>query len=251
MKLLIRDDQEALNRKRMIWTSIGVVGQFQYSKIYEYNHLEFNEYLFDLGILPNISIVESGLLSKQQLLELKPFCIPGNNYLRYTLNQFGKEDFHVANSECNKYLSLPLEQKVSVWKETHLRKAHLTNTWKIERSRAKAAESFRSSKTIPLETGSLTMLTTQVSYCASDVLRLFGSDVLISCSKVNVQKMEEYSVKGYLKKTELKSFRRISDVQEKYYLMTLQREDVKRRYWEWKLKKKFYIESISNFLECQ
>ncbi|MDU0204841.1 SDR family NAD(P)-dependent oxidoreductase [Paenibacillus sp. MAH-36] len=38
---------------------------------------------------------------------------------------------------------------------------------------------------------------------------------------------------------------------EKYYLMTLQREDVKRRYWEWKLKKKFYIESISNFLECR
>lgn len=51
LKGMIRDEQSALKRKRMVWKRLRVVGQFQYFSMYEYNQLELNEYLYDLGLL--------------------------------------------------------------------------------------------------------------------------------------------------------------------------------------------------------
>lgn len=56
---------------------------------------------------------------------------------------------------------------------------------------------------------------------------MFGADTLIHCAKVNQEKLDEYAGRGFFKKSELKSFSRIVDVQERYILMTLQRESDK------------------------
>ncbi|MFC6228753.1 hypothetical protein ACFQI7_13125 [Paenibacillus allorhizosphaerae] len=112
IKDMIREEQSALNRKRMVWTSIGVVGQFQYSNSYEYNRLELNEHLYDLGLLPEIATtIDGDLLSNAQATELKRFCIPGKRYVRYSPNHLGRVDCSLSNDVYNSYFSLPLKKR--------------------------------------------------------------------------------------------------------------------------------------------
>lgn len=246
LKGMIRDEQSALNRKRMVWTSLGVVGQFQYSSTYEYNRLELNEYLYDLGLLPEIASIDGNLLSNAQSAELKRFCIPGKSYVRYTPNSLGRVDCSLSDDEYKSNFSLPLEKKVSVWRELHERKEALSVAWDNERVKAIGAEGFQQSRSIHMETGTLTLLTTPVSYRASDVFQYCGADTLIQCAKVDQEKLDEYAAKGYLKKSELKSFRKLVDVQERYLLMTLQSEEQKRKYWDSKVNRLSRLSQLSN-----
>lgn len=127
---------------------------------------------------------------------------------------------------------MSLEGKVAIWRDIYLRKEFLNKAWEIEKARAIRSDAFNLSKKISIDTGTLCLKETRASYKVEDVLKLFGSDTLINCAKVDQEKLDEYAARGFLKKSELKQFRKIIDVQEKYILMTLQHENEKRKYWE-------------------
>ncbi|MFC0213514.1 hypothetical protein ACFFK0_13780 [Paenibacillus chartarius] len=126
LKEMIRAEQAALESKRMVWTSLGVVGQFQYFNTFEYDRLQLNEYLYSLGLLPRIACIEISLLSSKQAAEMKQFCIPGNKYVRYTPNRLGRINGDMSEEENTSYHSLSLTNKVSTWKEVYERKETLT-----------------------------------------------------------------------------------------------------------------------------
>jgi hypothetical protein len=52
LKASIRMEQERLQKKRMVWRKAGVVGEFRYVRVYDYDRQGFIEFLYDLGILP-------------------------------------------------------------------------------------------------------------------------------------------------------------------------------------------------------
>lgn len=249
LKRLIRDEQAATGRKRMVWTSIGVVGQFQLNKAYEYNFLEFNEYLYNLGILPKIASINVGLLSNEQIIELKRFCIPGKSYVRYTPNRLGRVDCHIPLDEYNYYLSMSQRKKISVWKEMHLRNKVLRKAWESERYHAVNADTFQISKSISIKTGSISLHKRSERLSVGHVLHFLGPKVLIHCARVDHEKLDEYMARGYLKKSDLNSVRKIIDVQESYYLMTLQSEEEKSRYWDSKLRRLSKLSQLSTLHE--
>ncbi|KRE48410.1 hypothetical protein [Paenibacillus sp. Soil724D2] len=245
LKCLIRDKQSALRRKRMVWTSIGVVGQFQINKTYEYNFIEMNEYLYDLGILPKIASINGDLLSQEQEVELKRLCTPGKSYVRYTPNRVGRDECHNPLDEYNHYLSMSLSNKVSVWKDMHLRKSVLNNAWERERKQAVNMDLFHISSNIPIKTGSLSLIKTLERFQAAHVLQLFGPNVLVHCARVDYMILEEYAARGYLKKSDLNSFRKTLDIQESYHLMTMRSENARRRYWDSKVRRLSKLSQLS------
>jgi hypothetical protein len=57
-------EQERQQKKRMVWRKAGVVGEFRYLRVYDYDRQGFIEFLYDLGILPakgflNVSEVQA------------------------------------------------------------------------------------------------------------------------------------------------------------------------------------------------
>jgi hypothetical protein len=71
LKKLIREEQDSLNLKRIVWNELGVVGIFETYKTYKYNHLDLNILLLDLGVLPLISFIKSEDLSVEELEKIK------------------------------------------------------------------------------------------------------------------------------------------------------------------------------------
>ncbi|MGG1515527.1 hypothetical protein ABE504_08945 [Paenibacillus oryzisoli] len=245
LKLLIRDDQAVLERKRMVWTRLGVVGQFQSHKLFEYDHEVLNDYLNSLGILPKMASIDSNLLTNEQLLDLEGYSTPGIGYVRYTPNFWGKIDCRVSSDKYNYYLTLPLRNKVKVWRDLFIKKEALCKIWEKERLQAVTAEEFQQAKKISLYSGSLSLQTTPIKYQAAHVLRLFGSKTLIQCARIEVEKFDEYAARGYLKLSDLSLCRKIIDVQERYYLMTLQAEEEKRKHWDLRLSRLSELSQLS------
>ncbi len=244
LKGMIRDEQSALKRKRMVWKRLRVVGQFQYFSMYEYNQLELNEYLYDLGLLPEIASVDGNLLSNAQVAELKRFCIPGNKYVRYTPNRMGRVDCSLSDDEYKSYFSLPLMNKVGFWRELHERKEALSLAWGNERVLALDTKGFQESSSIPLELGTLSLLTTPVSYRALDVLQSLGPDTLIQCAKVDQEKLDEYAARGYLKKIRAQVIQKVGGCSRKIPSDDLAARSGEAIILEFKIKQTLHVESI-------
>lgn len=81
LKDMIRDEQARLNRKRMVWRSVGVVGEVQKANTYEYSQDKLNEFLYSLGLLPDVACIDSSKLTRSQIEILKEFRMPGKRHV--------------------------------------------------------------------------------------------------------------------------------------------------------------------------
>jgi hypothetical protein len=142
-------------------------------------------------------------------------------------------------------VNIPIKEKVILWNETYERKESLSKSWEIERLQAIRSVMFPLSSSVTVETGTLSLLEAPAIYQAADIQQIFGSDTLIHCAKVDHEKLDECAARGYLKKSELKAFRKLVDVQERYILMTLQNENEKRKYWDSKLRRLSILSQLS------
>jgi hypothetical protein len=82
LKTGIRMEQERLQKKRMVWRKAGVVGEFRYLRVYDYDRHGFNEFLYDLGILPRVSSIDHRLMTDEEKEELLPIQRTGKPTVR-------------------------------------------------------------------------------------------------------------------------------------------------------------------------
>lgn len=227
LKETIREDQTRLNKKRMVWRESGVVGEFTNFMQYNYKHLELNEMLYHLGILPLIASIETKALTENEVVKLRSVQIPGKRYVRYAPNK----EYTKVKYEESDFTKTPLKEKVVQWKEAYTRFGFLSENWEKERATATHSEAFRISKQLHFEFGTISLLGTPVTYDAEDILQLLGGETLIKCAKVNTDKLPEYAAKGFFNMSDIKKFREVSGVCERYTLMTLQNENTRRNFW--------------------
>lgn len=233
LKSLIRDEQDRLNNKRMMWREHGVIGEFVTNKLYEYDYLELNSLLYDLGILPVISQLDCKLLSAEELQMLKPFQKLGEKYIRYTPNILGKIAGINQNTFSENINEMDLEDKVALWKKAFLEAEFLRKAWESKRELA-AGASFNS---VSFELGTISMLEQSVRYKPDKVFEQLNKETLLKCAVVDLQRIVEFTSRGFLKISELNKIRKITDIQRKYFLITLEKEQSKRLYWHSKLER--------------
>ncbi|MDQ0874232.1 hypothetical protein QFZ77_002891 [Paenibacillus sp. V4I3] len=235
LKNIIRDEQDMLNKKRMLWREHGVIGEFITSKVYEYNRLELNELLYDLGILPFISQLNSNLLSAEELQILKPIQVSGEKYIRYSPNILGKINGFDQDAYSLYINELLLSNKVELWKKIFLEVEFLRSAW--ENKRKLAVESCGAFSSIAFELGTLTLLETPACYKVKKAVGYLTKESLLKCAVIDVQKIVEFTARGILKISELNKIRKITDFQRKYFLITLEKEHRKRLFWHAKLER--------------
>lgn len=236
LKSLIRDEQDRLNNKRMLWREHGVIGEFVTNKLYAYDRLELNALLYDLGILPVISYINSKLLSDEEYQILKPFQILGEKYIRYSPNKFGKMIGSIQTAFLEKIYELSLSDKVALWKRIFLEVEHLRKAWERKRKFAAESSSLLSSS-VSFELGTISLLESPVRFKADNVFEILKKEELLKCAVVELQKIIEFTARGFLKKSDLNKLRKITDIQRKYMLITKQKETNKRLYWQLKLER--------------
>lgn len=230
IKKLIRGEQDSLDLKRIVWAEIGVVGEFQNSKVYEYNHDELNALLYNIGILPVITFIKSSDLTEEELGKLVHIPAHRKRYLRFTPSNLFKQSMTIPLFEYN-VEELDLLDKVAMWKESKTKYERLNTICQREKLRALVSLELKSSKKLTFECGTFSLLEGSKKYRTDMVLEYFDERTIIRCARVNLDRMDEIRTKGFLSKHELAGVRRVVDVQRRYILMTIQKEKMKKEYW--------------------
>lgn len=236
LKYQIREEQESLGLKRILWAESGVVGEFETYKIYEYNYEKLIAYLHNVGILPLVTFIKSEDLSEEELEKIAHISYQRKRYLRFTPSNNFKRKENTTTFEVN-LENISLLDKVSTWKENHNKFEQLNAIWKCEKLRALLAPEFRKSKELSFESGTFSLIEAQKIYRTDLIHGLLDEKTICSRVKVNFERIDEFIAKGFLKKFELSSVRKIVDTQRRYILMTLQKEKAKKEYWYSKLEK--------------
>lgn len=236
LKNLIRKEQESLDLKRCVWAKYGVVGKFQISKIYDYNHEELNLLLFNVGILPLVTFIKSDDLTEEELNRIAPVPSQRRSYLRFTPSKTFKQHEKIPLFDLNVEVS-NLLAKVAMWKDSYKRFERLNTIWQREKSRALDSPELNTLKRLVFDCGTFTLLEGPKKYRTDMVFGLLDDKTIINFAKINFDRMDEIRARGFLNKYELNSVRRVVDVQRRYLLMTIQNEKLKKDYWHSKLER--------------
>jgi hypothetical protein len=222
----IREEQDKQNQKILVWEEYGVIGRFVLNKTYEYNHLALNVMLFDLGILPVVSVIDRKKLTSAEIQVLMGIQEPPLSYVRFTPAQHGEKG--ILNSLPIEIQELSLPEKVVLWKRSYLIFSDLYQKWQM--TRASAAKSRWLQATYKLELGTLNKHELPMSIPTIKAQGLINSERILQCAKVDHSHVADYIVKGLLTKSELNKCRKITGVQRKYTLTTYEKEYNKQMY---------------------
>jgi hypothetical protein len=221
----IRQNQEELNHKRMEWTSAGVVGKYVAVNVYEYDRVGLNEYLMDVGVLPVVASINAENLTEDQLVELVQLKLPSEHYVRYTPNKSGRVDLTEVQEEFKHRDQFSLLDQVFMWKKVKTHFDLMELKWEKARKQALKSPLLLRNKKLSYDYGSFSLIEKSPEYQPKDVLHLFGQDVLIASSKVDMTELDEYVAMGFLKKAEIESFRKIINVNLRYVLIESSKEN--------------------------
>ncbi|WP_152393291.1 hypothetical protein [Paenibacillus guangzhouensis] len=230
LKSLIREEQESLDLKRIVWTELGVVGEFKIYKVYDYNHEELNELLYNVGLLPLVTFIKNNVLSEMELGALANIPSQRKRYLRFTPSNLFKKTENIPLFKF-KVDEISLFDKVAMWKESNNRFVQLNNIWQSEKLRAVVSLELETSKRFTFEFGTFSLLESPLNYRTDNVLELFNEKTIFKCARINLDSLDEIRAKGFIKKQELNGIRRVVDVQKRYILMTIQKEKAMRDYF--------------------
>ncbi|MCR8636805.1 hypothetical protein [Paenibacillus radicis (ex Xue et al. 2023)] len=236
LKNKIREEQDNLDLKRIVWAELGVIGEFEIHKVYDYNHAELNTLLHNVGVLPLVTMIKSDDLSEEEVGKVAHIPYQRKRYLRFTpyssyIQQENVSLFKISLEEVS------LLDKVAMWKESHIKIERLNTIWEREKLRALGSPDLKSAKKISFEGGVFSVLESPKKYRTDLVLKHFDEKTILTFVRVNLDKMDEIRVRGFLKKDELDGVRRVVNLQRRYILMTMQKAKVKKDVWYSKLEK--------------
>jgi hypothetical protein len=197
---------------------------------YDYHHLELNEYLYNLGILPMLSSVKETCLTEQEKKSLcKASKFDRENSVCFNPSKLSNSGFNGAQDFDLTINKLSTIEKVLLWKEKMLFREKLEKEWKLLLNSLIGLLKQEENSKIKLMFGTVTLKSKNLYY-PIDVLELFGKDVLIQSARVRLEKLEEYAAQGFLNMSEINSFRRVVNVEQQFVLMELDKEE-RCKYW--------------------
>lgn len=234
LKNMIRTEQDELNLKRIVWKELGVVGEFDTYKQYSYSQIDLNILLYDLGILQLITYIKSDELSEDNREKVKNISIPWKNRIKFSPSKDLKKDTTTPLFDCN-IEQASIIDKVAFWKEAYGKFEPLKKRWERERMRAQISAEWNYSKKITFEYGTLSIIATPVRYRSDKVFDMLGTETILRNAIADIDKIVEYTARGFLRKNELNKIRKVIDVRRRYLLMTIQKEKIKKEHWHSKL----------------
>jgi len=225
LKNSIRDDLINEDINRVVWKECGVVGKLRTINRYEYNHLDMNEYLFDLGVLPMVSSVKEICLKEEEKRYLCELSKTKQNEMVHfypaRLISLGSNSDFKLEPLMNDVSTI---QKVYHWNQYMELKETLEKNWEDLLFSLRGWLKRQETSRIKSKYGTVALKSMKL-YCPKDVLELYGKDVLLKSSRVNFEKLKEYAAKGFFEMSEVKRFRKVINVEQHFLLMKLEKEE--------------------------
>lgn len=228
LKNLVRAELEEQDIKRYVWEEHGIVGKFRNVKRYKYDHKRLKEHLFNLGILPVAATIKNELLLDEEIDVMN--LIRGDkdqaiNKVRF----FPKRVFQAAAPNTIIEPSLILNQLcisdcIYLWREYKRLIDKLKNQWSSILTAIGNCVYKEEYEEIQTSYGKVT-IQKEHKYSSLDVLKLLGEVVLLRCSQINSEKLEDFAVRGFISKVEINKYRQILNIERQFLLMELSSEE--------------------------
>jgi hypothetical protein len=187
--------------------SNGVVAKYQRYQSYQVNRIALNEYLMDLGLLPQVATIDSESIKEDANIQLllQPFLIPQGHYIRISKNKLGKEKTLVQSYEPAQRLTLEsLSQK---WLRTKQEAETIVGRYDRAKKKMLRCPILASKGKLPCTFGSVSRLPLKPAYNIHGIFDELGPNFLIQFSSVNQEKLETFIYQGYIKQKEINQFR--------------------------------------------
>jgi len=205
--------------KRKEYSSLGVVCKFQAFNVYETNWGGLNEYLDDLGILPMVARFDLTELDEDICETIKKYQDPVKKYIRLTPNSNGR-----IQTEEESYDFYDDEQLIRFWLHHHrILDEHVPQyeKYKMQMLRSRL---LKSKRTLSCNYGSVSLLDSQPSYNVELVYKYEGRHFLVEHAKVDMAQLDTFITLGFLSKKEVDQFRKLIDINLRYFVMDFETE---------------------------
>lgn len=202
--------------RRHEYEKFGVIAKFVPKKVYEYDRVELNEFLFNIGVLHKVVT-----FNKDTILEfsdLNKFIIPKPKKLGVAFNKKGRVQLEEV-SESN--LEDHLEQFVKIKEKEAIFKL------KYEKLKEKmlACPVLQKKEKITHEYGSVYL--SENPSKEFNVLKIYehlGPEFVIEHGQSSSTKINEFIERGTIQLSDINQFRRVVDIQMDFRLMLLEDE---------------------------
>lgn len=229
----VKQRLETSELKRHVFKDFNLVGRFTAKKIYETDYIKLNEYLYDIGLLLQVSEIDNKAIQTNELYMdmIKDFKLPETFYVKPNFNKLGKElnkvpaSFEITDQwEINdmvRQLAILKPQVKELTKEYERLKQILMRLPEIEHLSSLPKHQRES---IPFKFGSLSLVSNQQKYDISAVYDYIGEWILIEYGKPNSDLLEQFILNGTISKKDIDQFRTMIDIRLDFSVMSLEDE---------------------------
>lgn len=201
----------------------NLVAKFIPVKKFNYDYLGLNEYLYDRGLLQKLTKLSSSNFQKNpDLLELfKPYSQKPNYYIKPSFNKAGREFVRVEEPP---EIELDLEE-ASIRKRANwlwLRAAE-GEYEALKKQMERCQQLFLIGK-IKHKFGSVARIQKPIVYNCRKITDEQAINKLIEYGKPDIGRLMHYMMKGFISKSELESFRQLTDIKLNFVILDMEEE---------------------------
>ncbi|WP_084786703.1 hypothetical protein [Bacillus tuaregi] len=201
----------------------NLVAKFTTRKVYQYDYTGLNEFLYDRGLLQEITRLTSRNLKKDQglLKVFAPYRLQPEFYIKPSFNKAGRELLKVE--KCSE-LDVSLEEAAKLKRENHesLRKVRLE--YKRVITQIESYNKLLPEQKVKHKYGSLSRLQKPFTYDVKRITEPHAIQLLMEFGKPNMEKLELYIAKGFISNSEIESFRALKDIKLEFVILDIDEE---------------------------
>lgn len=221
IKTSIKKDLMNIDDKRIEYKECGYVAKWITVPVYQVDQVGLNQYLHEhYGLfLPCATIPTKGLTDEEKK-ELQPFVIYGEPKIGIHPNKKGR----VADHDDTDWDQMDVSRKVVLYAREQQEFDKLKQSYQSLKRKFLDCPILKKQGKITHEFGSITRKEQIAGYNLEGIKEWYGIDYLIEHGKCDTDILDEFIVKGYIKKEEINQFRVEIDRQVRFILQSFESE---------------------------
>lgn len=226
----VRNHLKDSELRREEFSRYGLVAKFTQQRDYLWDYEGLNDYLADLGLLiPVAKLLPGEKLKKMGIYnEMEKYELPVTTYtFKPYFNKLGKEANAVDKEEFKVYDSLHLDMLLNIFGAANRELNGCKEEYSEIKEMAMSCPVLKRNKKIDYQYGSMSLIPQKGGYNIIKIVEDRGIDFLISCSKPDMDKLNEFILKGTITQKEVYQFRKDvtqTDKELKFTLMEIESE---------------------------
>lgn len=208
---------------RIEWKEIGVVSKFVSNKEYNWDKDVLKEMFYDLGILVHVCSICIEKLDENQLsILLNSNMIRKEKFVRFSPKH--KLKFQFSGNMW--WAEMNIQDQLAVWQEYHRKLETLSIEWHKLRKLACSSRILLNEKKVVSDYGTISLLEAKPAVLVQHFLSMFGINELFDVVVIDISRVEELAARGYICMSEVNKYRKFKDVNVKFFLMEISKEQL-------------------------